>query len=39
LAAIYTELEAIEAHKAESRAGVILNGLGFTPQMQAMATK
>jgi len=39
LAAIYTELEAIEADKAESRAAVILNGLGFTPQMQIMATK
>jgi len=39
LAAIYTELEAIEAHKAESRAAVILNGLGFTPEMQTMATK
>ncbi|CAF0721659.1 unnamed protein product [Adineta ricciae] len=39
LTAIYAELEAIEAHKAESRAAVILNGLGFTSQMQAMATK
>jgi len=39
LTALYSELEAIEADKAESRAAVILNGLGFTPQMQAMATK
>ncbi|CAF3410757.1 unnamed protein product [Rotaria sp. Silwood1] len=39
LAAIYTELETIEAHKAESRAAVILNGLGFTNEMQSMATK
>jgi ATP-binding cassette subfamily F protein 3 len=39
LTAIYTELESIEAHKAESRAAVILSGLGFTSQMQSMATK
>ncbi|CAF5146668.1 unnamed protein product, partial [Rotaria magnacalcarata] len=39
LTAIYGELEAIEADKAESRAAVILNGLGFTSEMQAMATK
>jgi ATP-binding cassette subfamily F protein 3 len=39
LTAIYAELETIEADKAESRAAVILCGLGFTSQMQAMATK
>lgn len=39
LTAIYAELEAIEAAKAESRAAVILNGLGFNPEMQAAATK
>ncbi len=39
LTAIYAELETIEADKAESKAAVILNGLGFTPQMQLMATK
>jgi ATP-binding cassette subfamily F protein 3 len=39
LTALYGELEAIEADKAESRAAVILNGLGFTSQMQSMATK
>lgn len=39
LTALYAELEAIEAHKAESRAAVILNGLGFTAKMQGMATK
>ncbi|CAF2579315.1 unnamed protein product [Rotaria sp. Silwood2] len=39
LAAIYAGLETIEADKAESRAGVILNGLGFTKEMQSMTTK
>jgi ATP-binding cassette subfamily F protein 3 len=39
LTAIYAELASIEADKAESRAAVILNGLGFNPQMQSMATK
>ncbi|CAF0956787.1 unnamed protein product [Rotaria sordida] len=39
LTAIYAELETIEAHKAESRAAVILNGLGFSTEMQSMATK
>lgn len=39
LTALYAELESIEAEKAESRAAVILNGLGFTSQMQSMATK
>ena len=39
LTAIYSELEAIEADKAESRAAVILCGLGFTPQMQGMQTR
>ncbi|CAF1035333.1 unnamed protein product [Adineta steineri] len=39
LTAIYAELESIEADKAESRAAVILCGLGFSPQMQGMATK
>ena len=37
--AVYAELEAIEADKAASRAAVILSGLGFTPEMQARATK
>ena len=39
LQAVYAELEAIEADKAASRAAVILSGLGFTPEMQARATK
>jgi len=36
---IYHELEAIDADKAPARAGVILAGLGFTPQMQSQCTK
>lgn len=39
LQAVYAELEAIESDKAASRAAVILSGLGFTPDMQARATK
>lgn len=29
----------IEADKAPARASVILNGLGFSPEMQSRATK
>ncbi|XP_067945638.1 ATP-binding cassette sub-family F member 3-like [Watersipora subatra] len=39
LAEVYHELETIEADKAPSRAAVILNGLGFTPEMQGWTTK
>jgi len=39
LNAVYVGLEAIDAAKAPSRAAVILNGLGFTPDMQVRATK
>lgn len=39
LSKIYAQLEAIEADKAPAKAAVILNGLGFTPFMQAMPTK
>jgi len=39
LNSVYVELEAIDAAKAPSRAGVILDGLGFTPEMQVRATK
>ncbi|XP_033764242.1 ATP-binding cassette sub-family F member 3-like [Pecten maximus] len=39
LTEIYHELEAMDAAKAPSRAGVILAGLGFTPKMQAAPTK
>lgn len=39
LTEIYHELEAIDADKAPARAGVILAGLGFTPQMQSQCTK
>lgn len=34
LAEIYTNLSDIEADKAPAKASVILNGLGFTPEMQ-----
>lgn len=39
LSEIYAELQAIEADKAPAKASVILNGLGFSKEMQAQATK
>ncbi|KAJ3043712.1 hypothetical protein HDV00_004485 [Rhizophlyctis rosea] len=36
---VYTKLEEIEADKAESKASMILNGLGFTPEQQQAATR
>lgn len=39
LSKIYQDLEVIEADKAPAKAAVILNGLGFTPEMQKMVTK
>lgn len=36
---VYAELAAIESDKAPARASEILSGLGFTPEMQAKATK
>ncbi|KAA0194947.1 hypothetical protein HAZT_HAZT011253 [Hyalella azteca] len=39
LAAVYAELQAIEADKAPAKASVILCGLGFTREMQQQATK
>ena len=39
LNAVYTELEAIDASKAPSRAAVILAGLGFTADMQEFILK
>uniref|UniRef100_H2ZJ89 ABC transporter domain-containing protein n=1 Tax=Ciona savignyi TaxID=51511 RepID=H2ZJ89_CIOSA len=39
LAEIYAALSDIEADKAPARASVVLNGLGFTAEMQKMATK
>lgn len=36
---VYAALENIEADKAPARASVILNGLGFTKDMQVRATK
>lgn len=33
------QLSAIEADKAPARASVILDGLGFNPEMQKKATK
>ena len=39
LSTIYSELEAIEADSAPSRAAVILAGLGFSPEMQSRPTK
>lgn len=37
IAEIQTRLSDIEAHSAEARAGMILNGLGFSAQQQARA--
>lgn len=39
LSEIYMQLSAIEADKAPARASVILDGLGFNPDMQKKATK
>lgn len=39
LSDIYTQLQNIEADKAPAKASIILNGLGFTPQMQSQPTK
>lgn len=39
LKAVHQRLEEIEADKAESRAAVILSGLGFSPEQQRAATK
>lgn len=39
LSEVYVQLQNIEADKAPARAGIILNGLGFTKQMQTMTTK
>ena len=36
---VYAKLDALDVNTAESRAAEILFGLGFTPQMQQMATK
>ncbi|KAJ8022132.1 ATP-binding cassette sub-family F member 3 [Holothuria leucospilota] len=39
LTQIYSQLEAVEADKAPSRAAMILAGLGFTAEMQAQETR
>ncbi|KAF7287316.1 ATP-binding cassette sub-family F member 3 [Rhynchophorus ferrugineus] len=39
LSEVYAQLQNIEADKAPARASIILNGLGFTSQMQQNATK
>ncbi|CAH4032215.1 ATP-binding cassette sub-family F member 3 [Pieris brassicae] len=39
LTEIYAQLENIEADKAPARASIILNGLGFSSEMQARATR
>ncbi|XP_038215567.1 ATP-binding cassette sub-family F member 3 [Zerene cesonia] len=39
LTEVYAQLENIEADKAPARASIILSGLGFTPDMQARATR
>jgi len=39
LTAIYDKLNDIEADKAPARAAVVLNGLGFTTEMQSWCTK
>ncbi|XP_045619070.1 ATP-binding cassette sub-family F member 3 [Procambarus clarkii] len=38
LSEVYAELQAIEADKAPAKASVILNGLGFNPEMQTRKT-
>ncbi|CAG9835609.1 unnamed protein product [Diabrotica balteata] len=39
LTEVYNQLQNIEADKAPARASIILNGLGFTSEMQQNATK
>lgn len=39
LSEIYAHLQNIEADKAPAKASIILNGLGFTPEMQQRETK
>lgn len=39
LSEVYAQLQNIEADKAPAKASIILNGLGFTSQMQQNATK
>ncbi|XP_069683697.1 ATP-binding cassette sub-family F member 3 [Periplaneta americana] len=39
LTEVYTQLQNIEADKAPARASIILNGLGFSPEMQHRPTK
>ncbi|XP_064385354.1 ATP-binding cassette sub-family F member 3-like isoform X3 [Halichondria panicea] len=39
LAEVYLRLQEIDADKAPARAGCILAGLGFTPEMQGMQTR
>lgn len=39
LTEVYAQLQNIEADKAPARASIILNGLGFTPEMQQRPTK
>ncbi|XP_047488905.1 ATP-binding cassette sub-family F member 3-like [Penaeus chinensis] len=39
LSEVYAELQAIEADKAPAKASVILNGLGFNPEMQTRKTR
>ena len=39
LSEVYAELQAIEADKAPAKASVILNGLGFNPEMQSRKTR
>ena len=39
LTAVYEKLSEIEADKAPARAAIVLNGLGFTSEMQTMSTK
>lgn len=39
LSEVYAELQAIEADKAPAKASVILNGLGFNPEMQMRKTR
>ncbi|KAJ3642747.1 hypothetical protein Zmor_025504 [Zophobas morio] len=39
LTEVYAQLQNIEADKAPAKASIILNGLGFTPEMQQKETK
>ena len=36
---VIMRLTEIDAHSAESRAGLVLSGLGFTPQMYGIQTR